>query len=200
MKKIILIDRNADLVHHWAILFQSTPSVEVHTGSIFDYEVDALVSPANSFGFMDGGIDYALSEVLGWELQRRLQKQIADLPEKELLVGRSLTLTTGHPKWPYLISAPTMRVPMVLGANSTNVYLAAKAVFNELKYHPTISSIAMSGMGTGVGKVPYDICAHQMRAAYDAVFVGKPYPTSWHDAQTRHQALYKATPRDLQKG
>lgn len=31
----------------------------MHEGSILDVEGDALVSPVNSFGFMDGGIDRA---------------------------------------------------------------------------------------------------------------------------------------------
>lgn len=31
--------------------------VSIHEGSILDLEVDALVSPGNSFGYTDGGID-----------------------------------------------------------------------------------------------------------------------------------------------
>ena len=47
-------------------------------GDITQIECDAMVSPANSFGFMDGGLDYALSERFGWDLEKRLQKIIKD--------------------------------------------------------------------------------------------------------------------------
>jgi O-acetyl-ADP-ribose deacetylase (regulator of RNase III) len=208
MMKIVLCDTNQQLVEAWKLAFQDLtshhlhlfiPSVEVYGGSIFDYDVDALVSPANSFGFMDGGFDYLLSQVLGWGVQTELQRVINNLPERELLVGRTLTVETNHSRWPYLISAPTMRVPMYLGSSSVNVYLAALAIFNELKQNPNISSIGMTGLGTGVGKVPVDVCAHQMRKAYDVVFIGHTAPKTWHEAQASHQSLCLSRPRDLQQ-
>jgi O-acetyl-ADP-ribose deacetylase (regulator of RNase III) len=39
---------------------------------------DCIVSAANSFGLMDGGIDYAISTFFGWDLQRRVQKVIIE--------------------------------------------------------------------------------------------------------------------------
>jgi O-acetyl-ADP-ribose deacetylase (regulator of RNase III) len=54
-------------------------------------------------------------------------------------------------------------------------------------------------MGTGVGRVPPAICARQMKAALDDTLSAKPgFPTSWHDAQTRHQLLYPDHATDLQ--
>jgi hypothetical protein len=38
---------------------------------------------------MDGELDYALSERLGWDLEKKLQKIIKELPEGELLVGQA---------------------------------------------------------------------------------------------------------------
>jgi len=56
--------------------------VSVYQGSIFDEPADAIVSPANSFGFMDGGIDRLYLERFGQSLQDRVQAQIRqDLPE-----------------------------------------------------------------------------------------------------------------------
>lgn len=196
--KIILCDINPQIVESWRMEFIDASDVEIHCGSIFDYTMDALVSPANSFGFMDGGFDYLLSMVLGWNVQAELQKMIAKLPGKELLVGNSLTVKTGHQRWPYLISAPTMRVPMILGQNSVNIYLASLAIFNELKHNPNISSIGVTGLGTGVGQVPPKICAHQMREAYTAIFNGVESPSTWQNAQLNHQALNLQLPRDLQ--
>ncbi|MEM7354637.1 MAG: hypothetical protein AAF657_27765 [Acidobacteriota bacterium] len=43
-------------------------------------------------------------------------------------------------------------------------------------------------------------CAHQVRAAIDDVLVQPGnYPTSWADAQTRHQLLYRDRVTDLQR-
>ena len=47
-------------------------NVSIHRGSIVDLNVDAIVSPANSFGFMDGGIDMLYSQHFGWQVQDRL--------------------------------------------------------------------------------------------------------------------------------
>ena len=41
------------------------PLCEILTGNITELAVDAVVSPANSFGFMDGGIDLHYSTVFG---------------------------------------------------------------------------------------------------------------------------------------
>ena len=199
MKKIVLCDTNQALIACWKYEFAGLTNVEVHQGSALEHHVDALVSPANSFGFMDGGYDYLLTQVLGEHVQKRLQQEIANLPEKELLVGKTLTVPTDHETWPYLISAPTMRVPMVLGNTSVNAYLAALAVFIELRTNPNISSICMTGLGTGVGKVPFDVCARQMREAYGVAFHTIQFPNTWHDAQTRHQRMCLIQPRDLQK-
>ena len=65
--------------------------VEVHHGSILDLEVDAIVSSANSFGFMDGGTDLLYSRHFGWDVQRRLQALIRKRHHGELLVGAATT-------------------------------------------------------------------------------------------------------------
>ena len=64
--KFYLRDRDADVVRAWTKHFADTPQVEASQGDIFDVPADAIVSPANSFGFMDGGIDLAYSYRFGW--------------------------------------------------------------------------------------------------------------------------------------
>jgi O-acetyl-ADP-ribose deacetylase (regulator of RNase III) len=107
----LLIDQNPRMAEAWQLFFQDQPDVKITQGDLTSVTCDAIVSPANSFGFMDGGVDYAISERLGWDLQARLQAQIKALPEGELLVGKALVLETGDSQIPYLISAPTMRIP-----------------------------------------------------------------------------------------
>src|SRR3982074_282994 len=97
--------------------------VTVHRGSIPDLATDAVVSPANSFGFMDGGIDALYSDHFGPDIQRRVRRQIYDHHSGELLVVVADIVETGHRTIPFLIAAPTMRVPMVL-RDSPDAYLA----------------------------------------------------------------------------
>lgn len=142
-------------------------------GDLAQVPRDAVVSPANSFGFMDGGLDLALSERFGWDLQERLQEAIHQLPERELLIGKALIIPTGDANVPWLIAAPTMRVPMSFQiATSINAYLAMKAILLVAMGRPEITSVAIPGLCTGVGRMPPEISAQQMWAAYVEVLSG----------------------------
>jgi len=210
--KVILAAREPDLAMAWERHCGDLPDVSIYRGSILDPTVDAVVSPANSFGFMDGGIDHLYSVHFGWDVQERLQELIRTRHHGELLVGTAEIVETGHPRIPFLIAAPTMRVPMIL-RDSVNPYLAARAVFRLLKHgvvpagalagervEAVISSVALPGLGTGVGRVDPDTCARQVRAAFEEVVLGRgQFPRSWAEAQERHQMLYGDRVRDLQR-
>ena len=210
--KIILSGIEKDLIKSWNKFCSDLDFVEVRECSILDVECDAVVSPANSFGFMDGGIDYVYSQFFGWHVQERLKYLIQTEHHGELLVGQSEIVNTDHPKIPYLISSPTMRVPTIL-KDSVNPYLATRGtlllvkngVFKEgsLKgklISNTVETIAFPGLGTGVGDVHPDICALQMRIAFEDVILDKrEFPNRWIDVQTQHQLLYRNFIKDLQK-
>lgn len=169
-----LVDKNPSMVSAWKELFNGEENVNILNTDITEVPSDAIVSPANSFGFMDGGVDYAISMRLGWELQFELQKQIKALPEGELLVGKALILETGDELIPHLISAPTMRVPMNFNINtSVNAYLAMKAVMISAKNHPEINWITIPGFCTGVGKMQSQIAAKQMYQAFIEIEKGE---------------------------
>lgn len=170
MSKIILIDRNPELIAAWEKEFKGYENIEFHCGDIFDKSADYLVSPANSFGFMDGGIDLAYSKKIGWHLQERLQEKIKNEYDGELLVGQSAIIETDFEQYPYLLAAPTMRVPMYLDG-TVNVYLAAKAIFLAMKKLGDVSC-AIPGLGTGTGHVSFPLCANKMRMAYDDWYSG----------------------------
>ena len=74
-------------------------------------DIEGVISPANSFGFMDGGIDSLYRSYFGRHVQDRLQKLIRDRHYGELVVGAAEIVDTDNPRIPYLIAAPTMRVP-----------------------------------------------------------------------------------------
>lgn len=199
MLKIVLAALDEALYTAWQTACGDLDFVSVHKGSILEAPCDAVVSPANSFGFMDGGIDALYTDYFGEQLGDQLQRIIRFEHRGELLVGMAEVVVTGHPKIPYLVAAPTMRVPMIL-KDSVNPYLAARAALIAAMRSP-IKVLAIPGLGTGVGRVPPDICARQVRAAIDEVIVRKnEFPNSWREAQTRHQQLFSSSSMDLQRG
>ncbi|MGH1335691.1 MAG: macro domain-containing protein [Aureispira sp.] len=185
------IDINPTMVEAWKEHFQGHSKVEIILGDATQHTADAIVSPANSFGFMDGGIDYALSERLGWDLQEQLQAQIAALPEGELLIGKALILATKDVQIPHLIVAPTMRVPMSFNiATSVNPYLAMKATLLIAKQHPAIQTVLIPGFCTGIGRMPPSIAALQMWKAFQEVVDGEKLNFEYFsDAQKQHWQL-----------
>ncbi len=145
-------------------------------------------------------------------VQRRLQDLIRTCHHGELLVGAAEIVHTDDPSFPFVIAAPTMRVPMRL-RESVNPYLAARAVLLLIRHGVfpdgpfageavanVVKTVAFPGLGTGVGGIAPNTCAHQMQTAIDEVVLGGgSYPASWADAQARHQLLYTDRVRDLQR-
>lgn len=185
------------------------PGVDVVEGSILDLSVDAVVSPANSFGFMDGGLDALYARRFGVEVVDRVRRCIAERHHGELVVGQADVVETGDGAIPWLVVAPTMRVPMVL-RDSVNPYLAARAALllatrgtlpDGRRCVDVLRSLAFPGLGTGVGQVGDSTAAHQMACAVEDVLLGKfEPPRTWAEASERHQLLYGARVRRLQDG
>ena len=201
--KLILTAVEESLADAWTKFCGDLDFVTVHQGSIFDIDCDAVVSPANSYGFMDGGIDGLYMDHFGDDIQMRVRRQIFDHHHGEIIVGCADVVETGHQKIPYLIFAPTMRVPMNLH-ETVNPYLAARAIFLLMRYSSFqsgkltdqpiaehIKTIAFPGLGTGAGNVSSNTCARQMRSAIDDIILKKyRMPQSWAEASERHQLLY----------
>lgn len=170
---LVLGDKNPDLITAWEAAFAGLPDVKVSGGNILLGRADALVSPANSFGFMDGGIDWSISELFEWKIQAKVQDVIRRKHAGELLVGNAEIIPTGHDRFPFLVCAPTMRVPQNV-TNTVNAFLAMRAIlltvqaFN-LEHADRIQTVAIPGLCTGAGKMPYETSARQMREAYDLV-------------------------------
>lgn len=188
--KIILCDRNAPLVEAWSrekekYEHRELYSVDVVLGEIFQpaTKADAIVSPANSFGFMDGGIDQAYTNRFG-DIQAEVQRRIRDEFDGELLVGQSTNTQTRDPDWPFLISAPTMRVPVII-TDHTDVYLATRAAIREALTLGGIDTILFPGMGTGVGAVGPIDAAYQMLKGIDEAFYPRPFPVTLGEATGR---------------
>ena len=209
--EFILVAIDNGLFRAWETFFQDIGEITVARENILDVGCDAVVSPANSFGFMDGGIDGLYLDHFGAQIQLDVRRLIFDHHDGELLVGEAGIVETGDPTIPFLIAAPTMRVPMKL-EDSVNPYLAARAIFRLLKsgtfltgdhqgepISSHVQRVAFPGLGTGVGGIGPMTCARQVRAAYDDIMLNRyEMPSSWAEASERHQLLYTDRPRRLQ--
>jgi O-acetyl-ADP-ribose deacetylase (regulator of RNase III) len=189
--QINLVYRDDALGDAWRSHFPQRPDLHIIQGDITTVTCDAIVSPTNSFGFMDGGLDAALSDRFGWNLQTELQEQIRQLPERELLIGKALVISTHDSRIPWLIVAPTMHVPMSFNiATSVNAYLAMKAILIAVSARPDIDSVAIPGLCTGVGRMRPETAAKQMSAAYQEVVIGdRPAFADFGDAQKQQIEL-----------
>jgi O-acetyl-ADP-ribose deacetylase (regulator of RNase III) len=158
----------------WRRVFADVAGVIVVAGDILEGQCDAVVSPANSFGFMDGGIDLACRRHFGSELQSRVQSKIRGEFFGELPVGQATVVSTGHQTVAFLVVAPTMRIPDRIG-DTLNVYLAFRATMLAVLVHnrgtlSAIESLRVPALGTGIGAMPLNRAARQMHAAYVSVF------------------------------
>lgn len=157
-------------------------AVQVIEGDILSLPMDAVVSPANSFGFMDGGLDALYTRFFGPQLQERLQRMIREQADGELLVGQALPVETGHARIPWCISAPTMRVPRRL-ESAEAAYLATRAAV-RCALAAGVESVAIPGMGTGTGGLPPESAARAMLRGIQDVFFPRPFPASLVDVAT----------------
>ena len=174
---IVLIDRKPALTHAWTHAFLETP-IHVVSGDFVTRSVGmAWVSPANSFGWMDGGLDWDIRlayEAAGVDITTVVQEAIRQQAAGELPVGQALVIPTPETPYTHLIVAPTMRTPRP-AFWTLNAYLAFRAVLLAARQwntdHPDapILELYCPGLATGVGKMPPGRCARQMRAAWDQV-------------------------------
>ena len=88
-------------------------------------------SPANSFGFMNGGIDAVYARRFGVRLVSRVRDQILEHHGGKLLVGDAEVIETADSDIPFLICAPTMRVPMLVSDTVNPATLAEASTRHE---------------------------------------------------------------------
>lgn len=166
---LILCDYNLILCTEWEKNFRDEPKVQIVCGDFKSVpEYDCIVSPANSFGIMDGGFDLALINYFGKELMKRVQDKIRAKYAGEQPVGTCLIVETGNKKHPYLAHTPTMRIPRIIKEYDT-VYNAMRAMLLAVQKHSDIKTVLCTGLGTATGKVPPSVAAKQMYLAYKSV-------------------------------
>lgn len=146
--------------------FRGVADVDVYCADIFSAApADAIVSPANSYGLMDGGIDLVYVRRFGWALQSRLMGIIHELPGRLLPVGDALMVPTNDPLIPWMISAPTMVTPGPV-PDTRNAYLAFSAVL-RIGRARNLGRVLCPGLATLTGRMDPLESARQMREAWD---------------------------------
>ncbi len=128
--------------------------VEVRKGNLLEAEADVIVNPANSHGLMGGGVAGVIKRLGGEEIEREAVSK-APIP-----VGEAILTTAGRLKFKGVIHAPTMEEP-AMRTTREKVSLATRAAL-KLADELCFRSIAMPGMGTGVGRVPKEVAAKAM--------------------------------------
>jgi hypothetical protein len=79
--RLHLVDINEDLAETWREAFMEFPNVTIQQANLLAAVEHCVVSPANSYGFMDGGIDAAFCAFFGGEIEQKVRDAIARRPE-----------------------------------------------------------------------------------------------------------------------
>lgn len=191
--KLVLVDPQAAVCEAWKKEFAPHKQVEIVHGNFQHVKkYDCIVSPANSFGLMDGGVDLAIIQYFGVSLMDRVQETILKNYAGEQPVGSAFIIGTGHPDHPFLAHCPTMRVPQRI-SGTDNVYRAMLALLVAVKthnqHHPKpIQTLLCPGMGTGTGWLDPNISAKQMELAYRN-FLSPPMELDWKFALGREKEI-----------
>ena len=142
-------------------------------------KVQCVVSPANSFGLMDGGYDLELTNWYGSQLQERVQQYIIDNYYGEQPVGTSFIIETNKDNQ-YLIHTPTMRTPEEI-VDARIIYQCMRTTLIVAKQN-NIDSILIPMFGAHTGNVKPQIVAKMMLKAYQQIN-NPPSKIDWNYAE-----------------
>ena len=148
--------------------FAGCEAVQVTEGDLLAVAENTVVSPANAYGFMDGGIDALYLQRFGPGLQRRLHELIARLPHGYLPVGEAVVIETRDSHIPWMIVAPTLFNARD-GSGVAEVERAMAAILRRAhRNRRVIRRVYCPGLGTGVGRLDPERAAQAMAAGYQA--------------------------------
>lgn len=143
-------------------------------------KIQCVVSPANSFGLMDGSYDLVLTEWYGNQLQERVQKYIIENFYGEQPVGTSFIISTNKDNQ-YLIHTPTMRTPQEI-TDPRIIYQCMRTTLIVAKKN-NIKSILIPMFGSHIGNVKPQIVAKMMWQAFNQIN-NPPKQINWDYVET----------------
>lgn len=179
--ELVFAVRRLDLESEFNKAFGGDPHVKVVYADIVSVpDIDSVISPANAFGRMDGGVDQVYVYTFGQQIENKVIQTIEERYTNGMPVGDAFIVPTGHERIRYLIVAPTMRTPGYI-RGTDNVYRAFRAALTEAlvfnaRSEEKIGRIGSPSLGTGTGGVPAGPAVEQMLKAYQEVFANQRRP------------------------
>ena len=178
--QIYLIDINSEMITIWKRFFKNIPNVNIcnidlHTFLNQNSNIEAIVSPANSFGLMDGGYDKAIVDYYGLSVVQNVKQYILQNYFGEQPVGTAFTVPINETQ--YLIHSPTMRLPEIIG-DSRVIYSCMRSTLIECMKN-NIKSVVIPAFGGCTGQVDKRELANMMRLAYEQL-INPPTEIAWN--------------------
>jgi len=148
--------------------FKGYNKVSVYNADVKEFfkehkEIDCFVSPANAFGRMSGGFDAALSDILGWDFQKKVQNYIIDKYYGEQVVCSSFFIETDI-SGVSLIHTPTMQYPSIIKDSMIVYYCMRSALICAMEND--VKNIVIPVFGGATGGILPHIAAKRMKEAY----------------------------------
>jgi len=149
-------------------------NVKVRKGDLTVLFVDAIVNPANTGGSMGGGVAGAIKRA-GGDVVEKEAMAAAPIP-----LGSAVATEAGNLPNLYVIHAPTVDKPA--GSSSPELVKTAVSAALVEAERMEAQTVAIPGMGTGIGGVPFDeaaravvegVCAHETKGISDIILIGR---------------------------
>ena len=170
--KIYLLDNNPVICKTWNLYFEGEREVEIECDDFKHFmdttDVECVVSPANSFGIMDGGYDLAISEWFEWKQQDLVKDYIQKHYYGEQPVGTSFIIDTDV-KGIKLIHTPTMRTPSPI-KEPLIVYQCMRTTL-MVALDNNIKSIIIPAFGGLCGGLSPQVICEMMWKGYRQIFL-----------------------------
>lgn len=169
--KIYLIERDNTKFEYLKLYFNTyAPEVKLINDEFKNFisknKIQCVVSPANSFGLMDGSYDLELTKWYGNQLQERVQEYIIRNYYGEQPVGTSFIIEAGKDNQ-FLIHTPTMRTPEEI-VDARIIYQCMRTTLICAKQN-NIKSILIPMFGGHVGNVKPQVVSKMMWNAYNQI-------------------------------
>jgi O-acetyl-ADP-ribose deacetylase (regulator of RNase III) len=164
--KLIIISRSKSFVDKAKRTFTDADCIYGDVETI-PRENTVFMSPANSLGFMDGGIDYVYSRKMFPSIEKSVRSKIKELGHLTNL-GRPYLRVGSAILVPYetsaLICAPTMFLPHDVRStrNAYHSFLATLILFHRFQYE----TLVVTSVCCGCGNMNEDTALQQMYEAY----------------------------------
>ena len=161
-----------DLADAFVLAFNDVRCIEIVRTDFASFmdghpEVRGIVSPANSFGLLTGGLDKALRGYFGKALQDAVRERIKNEWFGEQTMGTSMAVDIPGFPGKKLLHTPTMRTPSKI-TDDLIVYSCMRSALMEAIKND-LDSVVVPAFGGGCGQVPVEVIAHHMRRAWDQI-------------------------------